>query len=106
MRNAFDSHRRLGRNRDRLASFFFLPPRRERFDVGNQISLLLRIKSIPDGHVRIRNPTPYGIEEVLVRRQGTSRSRTTFENRSGKIAGLGVDPLCIFSVPITQVAVT
>src|SRR5215831_13707421 len=106
MGDAFDRYGRLGRNRDRLAGFLFLPTRREGFDVGNKISLLVKIKGVPDRHVRVRKPAPDRVEQVIVRREGAGRSRTTFENRSGKIAGLGVDPHRIFSVPVTQVAMT
>src|SRR5215470_15724606 len=106
MGNAFKGYGGLGRNRDGLAGFLLLPTWRERFDVGNQISLLLGIKGVPDRHVRIREPTADRVEQILVNGQGTGWSRTTFENRGRKIAGLGIDPHGIFPIPVTQVAVT
>ena len=106
MGNAFKGYGGLGRNWDGLAGFLLHPTWRERFDVGNQISLLLGIKGVPDRHIGIREPAADGVEQILVRGQGAGWSRATFENRGRKIAGLGIDPHGIFTIPVTQVAVT
>src|SRR5207302_1852705 len=84
--NTVDGNWRLGRNRDGSASLFFVPARREDFDVGDQVGAHLRAQGIPDGHVGIGDAAPDSVIEIFIGRQSTGRSRTAFESRDSEIA--------------------
>src|SRR5207237_25791 len=106
MSDALDRDWRLSRNLDRIASFLFLPARREGLDVGHDICALLVGEGVPDRHVAIGEAASDRVEQILICRQRPRRSGTALESCDSEVARLGIEPNGVLAVAVPQISVT
>src|SRR6266849_2557486 len=93
-------NRGLGRNLDRLAWFFGLPPLREGLDVSDEILPVFIAQRTPRRHIGGLDAAHNCVDQVRVERQGASGSRAALEGGVGEVARSRIDELSCVTIAI------